>query len=91
MGPGTHHIDRVTTDPEKMQTVREWPRNKHKLGSFPGLYSYYRRFTAGFVDVTKQLTEPRVDAQTFQWSPEADVIFQSLKELLYMPPISDYP
>jgi hypothetical protein len=81
----------VTTDPENMQAVWEWPRNKHKLGSFPVLCSYYWRFTAGFVDVTKQQTQPRVDAQTFQWSPEADAIFWSLKVLLYMSSISGYP
>jgi hypothetical protein len=83
--------DRVTTDSEKMQTVWEWPRKKHKHGSSPGVYSSYWRFTAGVVDVTKQLTQPRVDAQIFQWSPEADTIFWSLKELLCMSPISGYP
>jgi hypothetical protein len=43
------------------------------------------------LDVTKQLTQPRVDAQIHQWPPEADAVFWFLKELLCMSPISGYP
>jgi hypothetical protein len=36
----------LTTDPEKMEPVKNWlpPTDKHQLRSFLGLCTYYRRF-----------------------------------------------
>jgi len=43
----------VTTDPGKIDLVRDWPqpRNVHEVRSFLGLASYYRRFVPTFAEV----------------------------------------
>ena len=40
----------VSMDPNKVDTIRDWPvpKSKHKVRSFLGLCSYYRRFVKGF-------------------------------------------
>jgi hypothetical protein len=46
-------------------------RDKHKL-NFTGFCTYYQRFTAGLVDITKLLTQLTEEKLTFQWFPEAE-------------------
>jgi hypothetical protein len=49
----------ITTDPENVKAVREWPtpKNKHKIISFLSLCTYYRQFNSGFANVAKQLAK----------------------------------
>jgi hypothetical protein len=58
----------VTTDPEKLQAVREWPtpKNKDEIRSFLGLCTYYRRFISGFANIAKPLTKLTEQKQPFQ-------------------------
>jgi hypothetical protein len=48
----------ISTDNEKLKAVREWPtpKNKHEIGSFLGLCTYYRRFISSFANIAKPLT-----------------------------------
>ena len=45
----------VSTDPEKVRAVKEWPvpRNVHELRSFLGTASYYRKFCKSFCDIAR--------------------------------------
>jgi hypothetical protein len=63
---------RVTTDPEKLEAVKSWPRpnDKHQLRSSLGLCTYYRRFISGFADIAKPLTRLTEEKLTFEWSTE---------------------
>jgi hypothetical protein len=83
----------ITTDPEKLQAVREWPtpKNKHTIKSFLGLCTYYRRFISGFADIAKPLKKLTELKQFFQWTPEVDAAFQTLKGTLCAAPIRSYP
>lgn len=47
----------VRTDPEKIQTIRDWPQlaNKSDVQSFVGLCTYYRKFVRGFATLAKPL------------------------------------
>lgn len=82
----------VTTDPERLEAVQRWPppKDKHKSWSFLRLYTYYRRFITGFADIAKPLTQFMEEEQTYQWTPEADAAFWSLKESLCMAPVLGY-
>jgi hypothetical protein len=82
----------VTTDTEKLKTVQGWlpPRDKHKLRSFPGLCTYYRRFIVGFADISKMMTQLMKEKWTFQWSPKAETPFLSLKVSQCTVPILGY-
>jgi hypothetical protein len=73
--------------------VREWPtpRNKHEVWSFLGLCTYYRRFISGFADIAKPLTRLAEEKRAFQWTPEVETAFQTLKETLCTAPILAYP
>jgi hypothetical protein len=83
----------VTTDPEKLEAVREWPtpRNKHEVRSFLGLCTYYRRFIFGFADIAKPLTRLTEEKRSYQWTPDVEAAFQALKEALCAAPILAYP
>jgi hypothetical protein len=60
----------ITTDPEKLKAVKEWPtpKNKHEVRSFLGLCTYYRQFISGFPNIAKPLTKLTKQKQSFQWS-----------------------
>jgi hypothetical protein len=70
----------ITIDPKKLKAVREWPtrKNKHKIRSFLGLCMYYRWFISRFANIAKPITK-LTDKQAFQWTPEVEAAFQTLK------------
>jgi hypothetical protein len=82
----------ITTDPEKLKAVKEWPtpKNKHEISSFLGLLIYYRRFISIFSNIAKPLTK-LIEKQAFQWTPEVEAAFQTLKKALCTAPILVYP
>ena len=51
--------DGVETDPEKVQTVTEWPQPLHQrdVCLFLGTAGYYRRFIPKYSEVAKPLTQ----------------------------------
>jgi hypothetical protein len=54
-------LEGITIDPEKLEVIRKspTPKNKQEIGSFLGLYTYYRRFISDFANIVKQLTNLR--------------------------------
>ena len=83
----------ISTDPEKVQAVREWPtpRTVKEVRSFLGLCSYYRKFIKDFAEIAKplhQLTEKR---KQFLWADKRESAFSCLKEKLVTSPILAYP
>jgi hypothetical protein len=83
----------ITTDPEKLKVVREWPtpKNKHEIRSFLGLCTYYRRFILGFANIVKPLSKLTEQKQPFQWTSEVEAAFQKLKRPLCSAPVLAYP
>jgi hypothetical protein len=65
---------RVTTDPEKLESIKSWPRlnGKHQLRSFLGLCTYYRRFISRFADIAKPVTRLTEEKRIFEWSAETE-------------------
>ena len=78
----------VTTDPEKLEAVKDWPRpnDKHQLRTSLVLCTYFRRFISGFTDIAKPLTSLTEEKRTFEWSTET-----ALKEALCTAPVLGYP
>jgi hypothetical protein len=82
----------ITTEPKKLRVLREWPtpKNKHEIGSFLSLCTYYRWFISSSANIAKPLTKLTEEKQAFQWTPEVEAAFQTLKEALCTAPILTY-
>jgi hypothetical protein len=80
--------ERITTDPEKLTAVWEWPtpKNKHEIRSFLGLCTHYRWFISSFTNTAKLLTKLTEEKEAFQWTPEVEAAFQTPKEALCTAP-----
>jgi len=83
----------VTTDPEKIAAVREWPipHNKKQLRSFLGFCSYYRRFVRNFSSIAKPLYILTEDQVKFCWGEEQQHVFETLKQVLTSSPVLSFP
>ena len=83
----------VSTDPEKIKAVCEWPNptSASTLRSFLGLCSYYRRFVRGFANIAAPLHRLTEKDKAFVWTHECDVAFHGLKQVMSQEPVLAYP
>ncbi|MCG8079018.1 MAG: reverse transcriptase, partial [Candidatus Thiodiazotropha taylori] len=83
----------VATDPEKIQTVKNWPQmqNVKEVRQFIGLASYYRKYIPGFATICKPLHRLTEKDHPFVWSDECQTAFETIKTLLTSAPILSYP
>ena len=88
----------VSTDPEKIKAVTEWPQptTVTEVRSFLGFVSYYRRFVPNFSKVAKPLSKLLQNLQgtpsqmkKFRvcWEPEQQEAFETLQRLCTESPI----
>lgn len=83
----------VSTDPDKVSTVRDWPepRDTKELRSFLGLASYYRRFVKDFATLASPLHRLTQKGQTFHWDEDCATAFSALRMALVGAPVLQYP
>ena len=91
----------VSTDPEKIKAITEWPQPTTVTGvrSFLGFVSYYRRFIPNFSKVAKPLNKllQNLEGTPSQkkkfkvcWGPEQQEAFETLQRLYTESPILAY-
>lgn len=83
----------VTTDPEKIVAIKDWPipHSKKKLRSFLGFCSYYRKFIKRFSSIAKPLYKLTENQMKFFWGEESQHAFERLKQILTSSPILSFP
>ena len=91
----------VSTDPDKIKAVTEWPQptTMTEVRSFLGFVSYYRRFTQNLSNVAKPLnkllqhfegTHNQKKKFKVHWGPEQQEAFETLQRLCTESPILAY-
>ena len=87
------NADGVSTDPSKVETVREWPEpvSVTEVRSFLGLCSYYRRFIRNFADIARPLHKLTQKGAKFKWTKECQDSFENLKYSLTHSPVLAFP
>jgi len=83
----------IGVDYEKIRHVVEWPvpRNLKEVRGFIGLASYYRRFVKDFGKIAAPLNAMSEKNRRFEWTPECQTAFDTLKQLLTSPPVLAMP
>lgn len=83
----------VSTDTEKIQTVKSWPVpvSVKELRSFLGLAGYYCKFVRNYGILSKPLTNMLKKGQLYLWTAETDKAFEALKQALVIAPVLAMP
>ncbi len=83
----------ICPDPAKIEAVKSWPtpRSVKEVQSFIGLASYYRKFVKDFAHTAAPLHKLCSPKVKFQWSPAAQIAFETLKQHLISHPLLIYP
>ena len=83
----------VRADPGKVRAIEEWPRptDRTQLRRFLGFANFYRRFIRGFSRVAAPLSALTSTVVPYQWSPDAEEAFTTLKRLFVTAPVLVFP
>ena len=83
----------VATCPEKISKVQDWPcpKNLTEVKGFLGLCSYYKNYIPNYGEIAFPLHRLSQKDVPFDWSPDCQVAFDKLKEILCSSPILAFP
>ena len=83
----------LEVDPSKIEAVQKFPvpRSQTEVKSFLGLASYYRRFVPNFAEIARPLHKASETSTKFEWTPEAQDAFESLRLKLTSTRILAFP
>jgi len=89
-----HKISRhdITTDPEKIQAIKNLPTSKNlrDVQSVLGLFQYYKNFVKDFARIVRPIYLV-LKKEQFQWRSEQEKAFNTLKEKMIETPILAHP
>lgn len=82
----------VSTDPDKVQDMVDWPKPKNLKGlrGFLGLTGYYRKFIQGYGQISKPLTD-MLKKGGFIWTKQSEDAYERLKTAMVSSPVLALP
>ena len=85
--------DGVLPNPDNIQKIVDWPvpRSVTEVRAFLGMGNYYRRFVKDFSKVVQHLTQLTKKEHRFSWTPECQIAFEKVKQVLTGPDVMAYP
>ena len=85
--------DGIRTSPEKVRAILDWPRPQsvHDVRSFLRLASYYRKFSKGFSQLAKPMTDLTREKVAWSWGDAQENSFTALKVAIATAPILHLP
>ena len=80
--------DDLQVNQHKIDTIKSWPilKNLHKLRSFLGLASFYRRFVEKFSHIAGPLTLLLSKTNPYSWTSDQQAAFDKIKQALISAP-----
>ena len=83
----------VRPDPDKVQTIAEWPvpQNVKQLRQWLGLANYLHKYTKNYAGLVQPLTKLLRTENEFIWTDEQQSAFDSVKSSLQSAPILALP
>ena len=84
---------KITMDSVKVKGIRDWPAptTVKEVRSFLGFGNFYRKFISKFSELAAPLNELLKKDKTFDWTPECQVSFDTLKQWFTAEPVLMMP
>lgn len=84
---------KVTMDLGKVKGIQEWPTptTVKQVRSFLGFGNFYRRFIRHFSELAKPLNDLLKKDHDFDWTPNCQIAFETLKERFTKEPVLMMP
>ena len=81
--------DHLQMDPAKLTGIKDWPTptKKKDVQRFLGFANFYRRFIDHYADIARPLDGIKQSNKPWEWTPECDEAFQTLKKSFLNKPI----
>ena len=81
--------DGISMSERKIEAIRNWPEPKtvKNIQEFLGFANFYRRFIEGFSKIAHPLTAQTKKGLTFDWTPQCQKAFDTLKQRFIEAPI----
>ena len=83
----------IAMDPKKLEVVKSWPApvNLKEVRAYVGFVSYFRRYIKDFSNTARPLHALTRKNVRFEWTPECQNAFDTLKQKLISAPIVSLP
>ena len=83
------HPDKISMDPTKLAGIKDWPTPTTVKGvrSFLGFGNFYRRFIGHYADIARPLNDLTKKDKKFEWIPECQKAFDTLKDKFAKEPV----